>query len=71
MNTKAYTAHSIVRGKFLEPTAVRKALAVQDARRTELFSRGRLSLTAKERGEARRLTGLWDFWTWKPADTYT
>lgn len=67
---KSYTAHSILRGKTIERSAVKRAMAVQDARRTELLSRDRLSLTAKERGEARRLTGLWEFWTWKPADTY-
>ncbi len=59
---KSYTAHSIIRGKTLDPNAVNRALEVQAARRKELLSRNRLSLTAKERGEARRITGRWDFW---------
>jgi hypothetical protein len=59
---KQYTAHSIMRGKTLEPDAVSRALSVQAERRKELLSRNRISLTAKERGEARRITGRWDFW---------
>ena len=50
------------RGRTLDPNAVNRALEVQAARRKELLSRDRLSLTAKERGEARRITGRWDFW---------
>jgi ribosomal protein S6E (S10) len=59
---KAYTAAAIVKGKTLEPWAVAMAQSHCAKRRAELLSRNRVTLTPKERGEARRLTGRWDFW---------
>ena len=59
---KQYTAASIAKGKTLEPWAVKLAEQRCADRRRELLSRYPSTLTARERREARRLTGRWDFW---------
>lgn len=50
------------RGRTLDPKAVSRAEYWRQERIKYLLSKDRLSLTRKERNEARRLTGRWDFW---------
>lgn len=52
------------RGRTLDPRAVKRAGEKKKARIRQLLNKGRLSLTRKERSEARRLTGRWDFWSY-------
>ena len=56
---------ALVRGRTLEPKAVAMAKRQAEQRREYLLSQDRLSLTSKERGEARQITGRWDFWNAK------
>ena len=56
---------AIMRGRTLKPGAVRRAKIWRKQRIEELLGQHRLSLTHKERGEARRLTGRLDFWNYK------
>ena len=48
--------------RTLDRRAVAAAKKWREQRIKYLLSQDRLSLTFKERGEARRLTGRWDFW---------
>lgn len=50
------------RGRTLDPKAVSHAKIWREQRIKHLLSKDRLSLTRKERNEARRLMGRWDFW---------
>lgn len=50
------------RGRTLARRAVAAAKKWREQRIKYLLSQDRLSLTFKERSEARRLTGRWDFW---------
>ena len=52
------------RGRTLDPQAVKRAKKYQQWRLKYLLVvvPHRIMLTLKERSEARRLTGRWDFW---------
>lgn len=54
---------ALTRGRTLNLRAVAEARKWRIQRISYLLSKNRLALTPKERGEARRLTGRWDFWT--------
>ena len=55
-------ASALIRGRTLDPEAVAMANQWRENRIKELLSRDRLSLSFKERHEAQRITGRWDFW---------
>jgi hypothetical protein len=55
---------SLKRGRKLNPKAVADAKMWREQRIKYLLSQDRISLTPKERSEARRLTGRWDFWNY-------
>ena len=56
---------ALMRGRTLNPHAVTFARGWRKQRLEYLLGRYRLELTRKERNEARRLTGRWDFWDYK------
>ena len=56
------------RGRTLNPEAAEEAKKSMAERRKQLLGKHRLKLSRKERGEARRLTGRWDFWNYKEVD---
>lgn len=55
-------SNALMRGRTLIPEAVEKARKWREERIKYLLSQDRLSLTRKERNEARRLTRRYDFW---------
>ena len=55
---------ALVRGRTLDLFAVNQAQNWRVKRIEELLSRNRLELSRKERNEARKLTGRWDFWNY-------
>ena len=55
---------AMMRGRTLKRGAVIRAKIGQKLQLNELLSHHRTALTSKERGEARRLTGRWDFWNY-------
>ena len=54
--------NALMRGRTLDKNDVARAKNWRENRLKELLSVHRLELSRKERGEARRLTGRWDFW---------
>ena len=56
---------ALTRGRTLDRKAVEMARQWRKQRIAHLLSKDRLSLTPKERSEARNLTGRWDFWNAK------
>ena len=57
---------ALMRGRTLRRKAVSDALKWRKERLEYLLGQDRLFLTPKERNEARRLTGRWDFWNVEP-----
>ena len=55
---------ALERGRTLVPEAVECAKHWRTQRLKYLLGKSRLELTPKERREARRLTGRWDFWNY-------
>lgn len=55
---------ALMRGRTLEPKAVKEAKQWQTKRIRQLLNKDRTALSPKERGEARRLTKRWDFWNY-------
>ena len=58
-------SNALMRGRTLEPQAVKDAKDWRTQRLKYLLGKYRLELTRKERNEARRLTGRWDFWNYR------
>lgn len=56
--------NALERGRTLDPKAVKRAGAWRVLRLKYLLGKHRLELTRKERSEARRLTGMRDFWNY-------
>ena len=61
-------SNALSRGRTLNSQAVEVAREWRKHRIKYLLSQHRLSLTPKERSEARRLTGRWDFWEYQPIE---
>jgi hypothetical protein len=61
-------ASAVAKGRTLNPKEVVTASEWRESRIKELLSVHRLNLTSKERNEARRLVGRWDFWQHKKGD---
>ncbi len=61
---------ALMRGRTLDRRAVRLARDWRDTRLEYLLGKHRLELTFKERDEARRLTGRWNFWEEPPKQVY-
>ncbi len=57
--------NALVRGRTLNPDAVKVARDWRVQRLKYLLGKHRLELTYKERNEARKLTGRRDFWNYK------
>lgn len=55
-------SNALMRGRKLDEKSVDKAKKWRNQRIEYLLSKHRLELTRKERNEARRLTGRFDFW---------
>jgi hypothetical protein len=55
---------ALLRGRTLDPKAVRQANDWKVKRLKYLLSKPRLELTYKERNELRKLTRRWDFWNY-------
>lgn len=53
---------ALKRGRTLDKGAVAEARRWRRQRLNALLRRDRTTLSAKERSEARRLSGRWDFW---------
>lgn len=58
-------SNALMRGRTLDPKAVKLAQDWRSKRIKYLLSKHRLELTRKERNEARSLTGRLDFWNYK------
>lgn len=56
---------ALMRGHTLVQNAVKKAQVWREKRIKHILNRPRYLLSPKERSEARRLTGRWDFWNYK------
>jgi hypothetical protein len=55
------------RGHTLDPRAVKRAVQHRKERLKYLLNQPLLALTPRERAEARKLTGRYDFWDVKAA----
>lgn len=60
---------ALKRGRTLDPNAVKQAQGHREQRLKYLLNTPVRKLTPKERREARRLTGRWDFWNHKRKET--